>query len=378
MSQALPSTQTQRAPRGGGFPGKVLLLTGYLWGGGAEWHVLNLAWTLRNRLGVQVDVAYVLAGTAGAEDIWRRWDFHPQRVLSIGNLRRIARSGYDLVHAHLFKGELAGVVASTVCHVPLVLTRHSLDWSNLPAWERMVLRHVVQRRCRGIIGVSQAVAEVTQQALGRREVPVQVIHHGLDAGLLRSRLRGTDVRKGLGLEGRRLLGTAARLSPDKGLSHLLEAFAEAGSTLTDWHIVIAGDGPERSALQNQAATLNIADRVHILGWREDALDVVAGLDLFVLPSVREGFGLALLEAMSLGVPAIASGLASIRETAGTAVLYSPPGDAHNLAMVLRHLADHPELRQDLAQRGLRRSEEFSALEMARRTVEFYRTAVGGR
>jgi glycosyltransferase involved in cell wall biosynthesis len=353
----------------------VLLLMGYLWGGGAEWHALNLAWTLRNTLGVQVDVGYVLAGNADAEQAWRRWDFQPWRVATPAGLRRVSRGGYDLIHAHLFKGELAGVLASIASGAPLILTRHSLDWWNLPVWQRTILHHLVQRRARGIIAVSSAVAEVTRQALAGRQVPVQVIHHGIDPQLLRARLRGTDIRKELALEGRLLLGTAARLSQDKGLSFLLEAFAQQATASSDWHIVVAGDGPERGPLERLATRLGIADRVHLLGWREDALDVVAGLDLFVLPSIREGFGLALLEAMTLGVPAIASGLPSIRETAADACLYVPPADAHDLGQALRQLAADPERRRDLADRGLRRARQFSALEMATRTVEFYNTVV---
>lgn len=377
MSKVVQPTEAAAPQEIGGFPRKVLLLTGYLWGGGAEWHALNLAWTLRSKLGLHVDVAYVLTGAADAVQVWRRWDFDPWRIASPSGLRRARRGGYDLVHAHLFKGELAGVLVSALSGLPLVLTRHSLDWSNLPVWERMVLRHVVQRRTRGIIGVSQAVADVTHQALGRQAIPVQVIHHGLDAELLRSRLRGTDIRKELGLEGSPLVGTAARLSPDKGISYLLEGFAEARVALADWHIVIAGDGPERANLLKLAGKLGIADRVHILGWREDALDVVAALDLFVLPSVREGFGLALLEAMTLGIPSMASNLHSIHETAGTDALYFPPADAHNLGLALRQLATHPELRKNLSQRGLSRATKFSALEMARQTVDFYRTCVSG-
>ena len=377
MTEAAQPLEAQQAQESRGFPRKMLLLTGYLWGGGAEWHALNLAWTLRNKLGVEVDVAYVRIGAADAEKAWRRWDFQPRRILSPAGLRRASRGGYDLIHAHLFKGELAGVLASIVSGVPLLLTRHSLDWLNLPIWERTILRQVVHRRARGIIGVSQAVADVTRQALAGRNIPVRVIHHGLDAGLLRSRLRGTDIRKELGLEGKLLLGTAARLSPDKGLSYLLEACVEAGAALAEWHIVISGDGSQRTSLQKQATRLGIADRVHILGWREDALDVVASLDLFVLPSIREGFGLALLEAMTLGVPSIASDLPSIHETAGTAALYFPPADAHNLGLALRQLAGHPELRKNLASRGLHQATEFDAMQMARRTMEFYREVLHG-
>jgi glycosyltransferase involved in cell wall biosynthesis len=372
MTEAVQPRQAQQVRPAGGFPRKVLLLTGYLWGGGAEWHALNLACTLRDKLGVQVDVGYVLAGSADALQTWRRWNFQPQRVASLRGLWRVSRGGYDVVHAHLFKGELAGVFASIAAGTPLILTRHSLDWSNLPLWQRMILRQVVRRRARGIIAVSDAVGQITEKSLAGRNVPIRVIHHGLDVGLLRSRLRGSDIRKELGLEGKFLLGTAARLSPDKGLTYLLEAFAQAASALADWHIVIAGDGPQRSILQKLAARLGISDRVHILGWRDDALDIVAGLDLFVLPSIREGFGLALLEAMILGVPSLASGLPSIRETAGAAVLYFPPADAHNLGLALRQLAGHPELRRSLAEFGMRRAKEFSALEMATQTLAFYR------
>jgi glycosyltransferase involved in cell wall biosynthesis len=350
---------------------KILLLLGYLWGGGAEWHALNLAHTLRNRLGVDVDVSYVLAPTADAEQAWRKWGFQPRRILTAGALRRLTRSNYDLIHAHLFKGELAGTLLSIATGVPLILTRHSLDWENLATWQQMVLRTFVQRRTRGIIAVSQAVADVTRKALGPRNIPLQVIHHGLDADLLRSRLRGTDVRKELSLEGKLLVGTAARLAPDKGLCHLLHAYAEVREALPDWHLVIAGDGPQRAELPELAARLGITARVHFLGWRQDALDVVKQLDLFVLPSVREGFGLALLEAMSLEVPCVASDLPGIREAGGDAVLYVRPADAGRLAAALEHMANHPGLRDDLARRGQRRSNEFGALEMARRTMEFY-------
>jgi glycosyltransferase involved in cell wall biosynthesis len=376
MTEAGRPTEPHQS-QAAGFPRRMLLLIGYLWGGGAEWHALNLAWTLRRALGVQVDVGYVLAGNADAQQAWRRWDFQPLRILSPGGLRRVSRGGYDLIHAHLFKGELAGVLASIASGAPLVLTRHSLDWSNLPVWQRTVLRHVVQRRARGIIAVSSAVADVTRQALAGRRMPVEVIHHGIDPQLLRARLRGTDIRKQLGLEGRLLLGTAARLSQDKGLAYLLEGYAQQAAALSDWHIVIAGDGPERGSLERLAARLGIADRVHRLGWREDALDVVAALDLFVLPSIREGFGLALLEAMTLGVPAVASGLPSIRETAADACLYVPPADARSLGQALRKLVADPQLRRGLVARGLQRAREFSALQMARQTVEFYSTVVRG-
>lgn len=353
------------------FPRRPLILTGYLWGGGAEWHLLNLAWTMR-RLSIPVDVAYILDGARDAEIPWRRHGIEPIRLRSSAGIASLLRQGYDLVHAHLFKGELAGALAATALHVPLVISRHSLDWLNLPIWERATLATVVQRRARGIIAISEAVASVCRTALAGRPVPVRVIPYGIAPEVLRSKLRGTNVRAELHLEGCPLIGTAARLSPDKGLVHLLQAFRDTGSILADWHLVIAGDGPQRELLARQATDLGIAGRVHMLGWREDILDVVNSFDIFAFPSIREGFGLALLEAMISGIPAVVSDLPSIREVAGDATLYAPPADAAALAAALCRLATHPALRADLAGRGRQQAQRFSAETMTRQTLDFYR------
>lgn len=347
------------------------MVTGYLWGGGAEWHLLNLVWSLR-KMGIQVDVAYLLPGAAGAQAAWRRFGIEPVHIDGLLTAWRLGRQNYDLIHAHLFKGEVAGMIGAWASGQPLVITRHSLDWRNLSGWQRGVLSGLVQRRCRGMIAISQSVADVCRMALAGRPVPIRVIPHGIAPDLLKSRLTGTDIRKELHLEGCRLIGTAARLSSDKGLPCLLQAYKQTQPALSNWHIAIAGDGPDRPRLETLAATLGIADRVHLLGWREDALDIVAALDIFALPSVREGFGLALLEAMTLGTAAVVSDLPGIRETAEDAAVYVPPADPGKLANALQQLASQPLLRSDLAIRGKQQARKFDAEEMARQTLAFYR------
>lgn len=365
-----PRSNGDPVPQRQGFPQHLLILTGYLWGGGAEWHLLNLVCTLRS-MGTAVDVAYLLPGTADAETPWRRQRIEPIRLRNWRSILGLADRGYDLIHAHLFKGEVAGALVSTLLRVPLVISRHSLDWQNLPPWERAVLAHVVQRRACGIIAISEAVAGVCHTALAGRPVPVQVIPYGIDSDLLKTKLRGTDIRRQFNLEDRKLIGTAARLSPDKGLPALLTAYKQVQPALPDWDLVIAGDGPQRDLLHDMARRLNIADRVHFLGWREDVLDMITALDIFAFPSIREGFGLALLEAMTFGIAAVVSDLPSIRETAGDAAVYVPPGNAEALATALRQLADEPFLRSDLAFRSKTQARKFSAESMARQTLQFY-------
>ncbi len=366
-----PSSQAGSATPASGFPRRVLMVTGYLWGGGAEWHVLNLAWSLQ-KMGVQVEVAYVLAGTADAQDAWRRHGFEPFALRSPAKMLSLKGEGYDLIHAHLFKGEMVAAMASRVLRVPMVITRHSLDWQNLSVWQRLLLRTIVQRRARGMIAVSDAVADVSRTAITGRNVPIRVIRHGIAPELLRGRLVGTDIRKELGIEGHPLIGTAARLSPDKGLSYLLEAYKRAQPELADWHIVIAGDGPQRQPLEQLAEQLGIASRVHLLGWRSDALDIVRSLDIFALPSVREGFGLALLEAMTFGTAAIVNDLPAIRETANNAAVYVQPADVDMFAEALRAMTRQTDRREELRDRSKHQAARFSADEMARQTLAFYR------
>jgi len=363
--------RTHKRPRQ---PRKVLLLGAYLWGGGAEWHILNLTWALR-QLNIEADVAYLRTGSPGGIEQFRAAGISPLAVRphTVGPLlRALRRSEYDLVHAHLFKAEVAGAILNSLAGTPLVVTRHGLDWDDLAGWEKALLQQFVHRRARGIIAVSEAAMQVCMRALGGRPIPVRLINCGLAEPLLKRRLRGTDIRSELKLADRPLLGTAARLVPEKALERLIQAVNLAGPALRDWHVLIAGDGPERARLVQLIRALDLSDRVHLLGWRRDALDIVAALDVFVLCSRTESFPLSLLEAMWLGKPAVVTDLPGIREVAGEAALYAPPDDPAALAHALASLAANPLQRRTLAEAACARARNFDALSMARKTVEFYR------
>jgi glycosyltransferase involved in cell wall biosynthesis len=134
----------------------------------------------------------------------------------------------------------------------------------------------------------------------------------------------------------------ARLAPDKGLEYLIEAATILKRTERRFQIVIAGDGPVRARLHGLARDLGIADRVIFLGFREDVDDLLAACDLVVLPSLREGLSIALLEAMAAGKPIIATSIGSHLELASQAEMARlvPPADAHAIcASILRFARD---------------------------------------
>jgi GalNAc-alpha-(1->4)-GalNAc-alpha-(1->3)-diNAcBac-PP-undecaprenol alpha-1,4-N-acetyl-D-galactosaminyltransferase len=141
--------------------------------------------------------------------------------------------------------------------------------------------------------------------------------------------------------------SVGRLSPEKGLDVLLKAWRIAQPQLGTWQLHLAGDGPQRSELQAYCHDL---PSVRFLGWLQDPQPAFAGADIFVLPSRYEGFPNALLEAMSHGLPCLATRCSQAVEDlsrGGSAVLTVAPDQADGLAAALIQLAHSPERRQQL-------------------------------
>lgn len=164
--------------------------------------------------------------------------------------------------------------------------------------------------------------------------------------------------------------TVGRLDHQKGQTYLLEAAAR----LPEARFVLAGDGPDRTVLEEQAQRLNIADRVDFLGYRQDIPDLLAGCDVFVLPSLYEGLPLSVLEAMAAGKPVIATAIAGTDEAVTDRVtgILVPPRQPRPLAEAIRELVDDPRLAQRLANAGRARVwESFSAEAMVRGVTQIY-------
>ena len=168
--------------------------------------------------------------------------------------------------------------------------------------------------------------------------------------------------------------------PPKNLPRLVDAYAQlvAGSAGLDFDCVIAGAWDNRyPESRERAAHLGLGDRVLFLGPIPDAdlPALYAAADLFVMPSLYEGFSLPVLEAMACGTPIACSDTSSLPEVTGDAGLFFNPYDRDQMASaVLRAMTD-PELRAELRMRGLERARQFSWERVARQTIDVYRAAV---
>ncbi|MHA1572807.1 MAG: glycosyltransferase, partial [Alphaproteobacteria bacterium] len=153
-----------------------------------------------------------------------------------------------------------------------------------------------------------------------------------------------------------VVGYVGRLVPQKGLRLLLQAFAKTAGPRSDMHLCIVGDGPSRDALAGEAKRLGVDSRTRFMGARKDVAGCLRAMDIFVLPSYREGLPLSLLEAMATRLPVIATRVADNEKivTHGVDGILVGPGSADELAGALGNLVADTELRRRLGARARER------------------------
>jgi glycosyltransferase involved in cell wall biosynthesis len=254
----------------------------------------------------------------------------------------------QLVHLHTGRANWLGAPAARWLSLPAITTRRM---------DRPVSRGPRTRWLYGP-GVARAVAisRAVERCLLDAGVPrekLEVIPSAVDPEALRASGDRRALRREAGLSEETLCYLAlASLDRRKGIDVLLEAFRRLPPELP-LRCWIAGDGPERVALERQAAAPELRERVRLLGRREDRADLLALCDVLVLPSRREGLGVAALEAMACSRPVVASGVGGLAEAVLDEVtgLLVPPDDPKALADALLRLACEPGLRARLAAAG---------------------------
>ena len=191
----------------------------------------------------------------------------------------------------------------------------------------------------------------------------------------------TSIQPGLpaALRNGSLVGVAARLQPEKGVVYFLEAAAHVLQFLPEVHFLVMGDGPQRKELQAYVEQLGVQEHVHFLGFRLDARAIIGLLNVLVVPSLSEGTPLVTLEAMSAGVPVVASAVGGIPEQVRhqSEGILVPPGDALALGEAVLHLLQNPTWMQQLGEAGRQRAlSRFSFTTMLQETENVYRATLG--
>ena len=286
-------------------------------------------------------------------------------------VQQIRRERAAVFHAHL-TWPLAcrmGLLGAALARVPAVVATAQLFVDLPPSGWTTMQHRVVSASVDRYLAVSRQVAAQLRERFGVRadkitQVPNAVALDRFPRAVSPARARPADPAVP------HTVLTVARLDPQKGLHHLVAAAA----LVPEARVMVVGEGPERRALETKIAHLGLGDRVHLLGFRSDVPDLLAGSDLFVLPSLFEGLPLSILEAMAAGKPVVATAIGGNDEAVvdGATGLLVPPGDPRALADAIRALLRDPERRRRLGEAGRRRAEaEFSATAMVRRVAAVY-------
>ena len=293
-------------------------------------------------------------------------------------LRVLGDEKPEIFHAHLNwpLACSAGIVLAAMRRTPGVVATVQL-FGDLPRRQSVsVLRRTVPRLVNRYVAVSTAVGRRLQTELDVDASRIVVVQNGIDTERFEARpetKHSVDQAFGPGLRGPVVL-CVARLEQQKGLTHLLEAAAG----VPDAAFAIAGDGPDRAALERQARVLGISDRVRFLGFREDVPTLLAAASVFVLPSLYEGLPLAALEAMAAGKPVVATDIGGLDEIVrhGESGLLVPPADPEALAGAIRSILADAELAGQMSVESRRMAlARFSASRTAAAVASMYESVL---
>jgi glycosyltransferase involved in cell wall biosynthesis len=295
-------------------------------------------------------------------------------ILALFELRAAIRKARpDVVHTHTSKAGFLGRLAARRERVPhIVHTPHGHVFHGyfLPPVTRGVihLERLAARWTDRILTLTDSEAEQhLALGIGRREQFV-TIPSGVDLDPVLAARPERLTAQG------KIVGTVGRLAAVKGHKYLIRATPEILKQHPGATIVIVGDGEERQILKKLTESLGVAGTVQFTGHREDVASLIAGMDLFVLPSLNEGMGRVLVMAMALGKPIVATSVGGVPELLGhgEAGVLVPAADPKALADAVAALLRDPERARRLGEAGRRRAPLYSAHVMVESLERLYR------
>ncbi|MFA4917838.1 MAG: glycosyltransferase [Thermodesulfovibrionales bacterium] len=288
----------------------------------------------------------------------------------------------DILHCHRHAASVFGVLSKLTEKTKIIAHVHGLNRTR--SFKRRFTNWLLLKHVDKIITVSNSVRlDVINTNWNMDPAKVVTVKNSVDLEMIDNvKISKMDSRLKLGIsEDEVVFGTVGRLVSTKGQSYLLDAFSEVQRKIPNSRLVIMGDGPLFKKLNKRAEELNISSRVLFTGFREDVLELIRGLDVFVLPSLAEGLSIALLEAMASKLPVIASDVGGIPEVfvsshCGRLV---PPRDVSALSSAMVDIGSlNYEQRTLLGDSGRKRIEkEFTPNVMIRNLQAIYESVLAG-
>lgn len=349
--------------------------------GGIGQYVLSLSAAIR-RKGVDCIVASSGGDLAeelkanGIEhrriDIKTKFEFAPKVFYASSGLADIVRrEKIDIIHAHTRVSQVASGLAARSTKARYVSTCHGF-------FKPRLSRKLFDTWGERIVAISAPVKTHLERDFGVDPSRIELIHNGVDIDKFSKDYSGEEIaaiKRSLGLKDGPVMGTMGRLSSVKGQRFLVEAVKYVAAKDERVQCMIIGGGPEESALKDFARSLGIEDRIRFTGpVYKDIASYLACMDVFVLPSIKEGLGLALLEAMAARRPCVASDVGGIVDIIKDHVngIVVPVANGVAIADAVSNLLNDRSLSSRLAGEGRNFvKEKFSIDTMAGKIADLY-------
>ena len=354
--------------------------------GGAQKHLLSLVTGLRRR-GHTADVAFFKNPSmiapftkSGARiyDLSAPGTFSPMLVPRlIGILRR---GRYDVVHTHLLKADSYGTLAGVLAGTPVRIASKHNDERALLKPPVAVVHGLISRLDHRVVVLSDYVGRYINGVGMVDRGRITRVYYGLPASSAATPEVGPRLRAELGISPETpLVSTVGRLTEQKGLLYLLEAMAMVRQRRPEARLLVVGDAQDgrdeyKQELLQARSRLELQESVIFTGVREDVPAVMQAIDLFVMASLWEGFGLVFLEAMAAAKPIVATRVSAVPEVVeeGVTGLLVPPRDPKALAEAMLSLLADRELARSMGRAGLLRLQErFTEERMVDEIEELY-------
>ena len=288
-------------------------------------------------------------------------------------ISRLRKSKIDLIHTHGSRANLLGRLGAKCLGLPCISTVHSSlaydylsPWS---AWLAIELDKLTLPLTSGIITVSEHLAAEVALRGGKN---IETIYNGQIPQSYTSSPGRSQFRRQWDIPDHALvLGTIGRLHPTKGQIFMIKAAMHLQAEFPNLYLLFIGDGPLRGDLERELQDSKLSYK--FAGYLPHAYEALTAMDLFILPSISEGMGLVLLEAMNAQVPIVASSVGGIPEVIRSGIdgVLVPPGDVSKLREACRSVLKNPEFASSLVQSAQKRRSLFSLEKMIKETEQIY-------
>lgn len=313
---------------------RVLHLTFNMGIGGTEQVIRQLIMSMGEKYGIESEILCIDGQVGPIGQSLERTGVAVHKVARIPGFdcslvvairKRLKEGQFDVVHCHQYTPWVYGSLAAQFTRVKVVFTEHGRFYPDRYRYKAAMINPIIALLTSKIVAISSA----TRDALARYEfIPkrkISVIYNGI-APLIPNDGKAMSLREQLGIPvGATVVGTVSRLDPVKNQSMMLRAFKMLLAQHPNSWLLIVGDGPSRTALEKLAEDLGIAQRTSFAGFISAPVNYLTLMEIFLLSSFTEGTSMTLLEAMSLGIPIVATdvgGNSEVLKDEGSGILVS--------------------------------------------------------